>query len=205
VDKRIVIPGAALASAAALLGAACGGADERSSAASNPPSPTCPAAWRSGWQRLADRVRFRVYCPGWIPSPLNARIDGRFSSGVSVGKDRSYLAGFIWFERGSGEVHVNFRGYPNRRSIPTCVGGEQVPRKIPCFTDRRGTKRIGAARVTLYTVNRDADQWHLLYLWRRAGSLYTLSEHVAPPYSYKRVLKNLDRMMRNLVLIEPSR
>ena len=32
-----------------------------------------------------------------------------------------------------------------------------------------------------YTVNQDADQWHLLYAWTHNGSLYTLSEHIAPP------------------------
>jgi hypothetical protein len=146
-----------------------------------------------------------------MPSPLDARIGGRWSTGVSVGRsDHSYLAGFIWFEHGSGEVHVNLRGYPHRTSVPVCVDEEQVGKKlvrskVPCFADRRGTKRIGPYRVTLYTANRDADQWHLLYLWRHKGSLYTVSEHVAPPFGYQRVLSNLDRMMRNLVPVTPAR
>ena len=62
----------------------------------------------------------------------------------------------------------------------------------------------GGYKVKLYTVNRDADQWHLLYAWHHNGSLYTVSEHVAPPYGYQRVVQNLDRMMQNLVLIRPS-
>src|SRR6266511_1673748 len=200
----------AIAAAAALGLTGCGASAGKPAAASSAPAAKCPDAWRPGWQKLSDRVGFGVYCPAWVPSPLTARIGGRWSTGVSVGrKDRSYLAGFIWFERGSGEVHINLRGYPHRTRVPACVTTEQVGKKqvrktLPCFADRKGTKEIGRTRVTLYTVNRDADQWHLLYLWRRAGSLYTLSEHVAPPYSYRRVLKNLDRMVRNLVLIESS-
>jgi len=38
--------------------------------------------------------------------------------------------------------------------------------------------------ATLYTVSRDADQWHLSYLWRANGATYVVSEHVAPPFSF---------------------
>jgi hypothetical protein len=190
------------------LGAGCG-ADTSSTANGSTANRACPSAWRAGWQRLANRVGTTVYCPRWVPSPLTAQIGGRWSTGVSVGKrDHSYLAGFIWFEKGS-EVHVNFRGYPGRVTVPTCVNEEQVGKKlvrskVPCFADPHGTQRIGPFRVTLYTVNRDADQWHLLYLFRHAGSLYAVSEHVAPPFGYQRVLRNLGRMVRGLVPIRPT-
>jgi hypothetical protein len=187
----------------------CSGVEEKSKAEAAGANPHCPASWRAGWQRLANRIDAPVYCPAWVPSPLTAQIGGRWSTGASVDNDRSFLAGFIWFERGSGEVHVNLRGYPGRTAIPTCVNHEQVRNrlvrtKVPCFSDRGGTKQLRRFKVTLYTVNRDADQWHLLYAWRHDGSLYTLSEHVAPPFGYQRVLQNLDRMMRNLVLVPPT-
>ena len=189
--------------------AGCGDVEGAKRAEAAASKPSCPASWRAGWQRLANRAQAPVYCPAWVPSPLDAKIGGRLSTGASVSKDRSYLAGFIWFERGSGEVHINLRGYPGRTAIPGCradeqAGGKRIRKTIPCFSDPQGTKRIGSYKVTLYTVNRDADQWHLLYAWRRGGSLYTLSEHVAPPYSHTRVLQNLDRMMRNLVLVSPK-
>ena len=38
----------------------------------------------------------------------------------------------------------------------------------------------------MYTVNQDADQWHVLYAWTHNGTLYTLSEHVAPPLTRSR-------------------
>ena len=58
-------------------------------------------------------------------------------------------------------------------------------------------------RVTAYTANQGSDQWHVLYAWRRNGSLYTLSEHVAAPYSVEEVISHLDRMMLRLVLVPP--
>jgi hypothetical protein len=76
---------------------------------------------------------------------------------------------------------------------------------IPCFADSRGQKTVGGIRVTEYTVNQDADQWHVLYAWRHNGSLYTLSQHVAPPYTFPQVVRYLDRMTRALVLVHPAR
>jgi hypothetical protein len=190
------------------VGSACSGVDESSKADAKTTKTSCPAAWRGGWQKLANRIHAPVYCPAWVPSPLTAQIGSQWSTGASVGKDRSYLAGFIWYEKGS-EVHVNFRGYPGRSAIPRCRNDEQAGHKrvktfIPCFADPQKPRTVAGYRVTLYTVNRDADQWHLLYAWHRNGSLYTVSEHVAPPFGYQRVLQNLGKMMRNLVPIQPS-
>jgi hypothetical protein len=53
-------------------------------------------------------------------------------------------------------------------------------------------------------VNQDADQWHVLYAWRHDGSLYTLSEHVAKPLTFRQVVRNLDRMLRGLVVVKPA-
>jgi len=61
-----------------------------------------------------------------------------------------------------------------------------------------------ARMVERYTVNQDADQWHLLYAWTYKGSLYTLSEHIAPPLTVAMIVRNMDKMMRSLVLVRPS-
>jgi hypothetical protein len=196
---------AGLLAAAALLSAGCSGGGGTASAADR--KPTCPSSWRAGWQQLANRIHAPVYCPGWIPSPLTADLHGKWSTGVDVSPDRSYLAGFIWVEH-SDEVHVNVRGYPGRTAIPKCLDTEQAGKKtvkteVPCFADPKWTKSMNGTKVTLYTVNRDADQWHLLFAWRRHGSLYAISEHVAPPFGYTRVLANLRHMFQRLVLIQP--
>jgi hypothetical protein len=39
----------------------------------------CPQAWASGWQKLADKVDAPVYCPRWMPNPLDARIGGQWT------------------------------------------------------------------------------------------------------------------------------
>lgn len=177
-------------------------ADTEETASAKAPARGCPAAWKPGWQRLANRVDVPVYCPSWMPSPLDALIGGQWSSGgANVRRDRSYLVGFLWHEAGSGDVHVNFRAYPGKTAVPRCRDGK---RSIPCFSDPRGTRRLGDKTVTVYTVSRDADQWHVTYLWRRNGTLYTVSEHVAPPLTYRRVIANLDRLVGGLDLIRPT-
>jgi hypothetical protein len=212
--RRIAYPAAALAVVLlALLASACGGNDPTPSAsAAKPVAHVCPAHWRAGWQKLADQVRAPVYCPSWLPQPLNGRI-GSFGSARYVEPDRSYLIAFFWLENlptETEEVHVNLRGYPGRTAIPRCedtvrANGKIIHPQIPCFADVRTHKRFGATKVTMYTANQGADQWHLLYAWRRRGTLYTVSEHLARPYTYKQVVANLDRMMRGLVLVQPSK
>jgi hypothetical protein len=188
--------------------AGCGGDDEEPVAGTTA-APACPAAWKPGWQRLANRIQASVYCPSWLPSPLTGEINGPWESGYVVKRDRSFLVSFLWHEAGN-DVHVNFRGYPGRLKVPTCedtqtVAGVTRRREIPCFSDRQRTRRVGKLNVTLYTVNQGVDQWHLLYTWKANGSLYALSEHVAPPFSLSRVHRTLERMLRGLVRIEPNR
>ncbi len=181
--------------------AACGGGSETRTQA-EAPRPTCPRAWRETWQRLARQVAAPVYCPSWLPDPLTGEIGGPWNNIHSVDRDRSYLMGFTWYEVQSGEIHVNLRGYPGRTAVPRCHEGRQV---VACFADSGGRKRIGAYDVTVYTSNHGADSWHVLYAWKHRGSLYTLSEHVAPPYTYGRVIQNMNRMLRGLERIDPKR
>ena len=171
-------------------------------------APACPVAWKTGWQHLANTVKAPVYCPSWMPNPLDARIGGQWEDIYSIGKDRSYLVSFLSHDQ-SGDVHVNFRGYPGRRTIPKCktveVEGKRTVRgTVPCFADANGTRRAAGVVATVYTVNQDADQWHVLYAWHHGGSLYTVSEHVILPYTYRQVIRNLDRVLRGLVVVQPS-
>jgi hypothetical protein len=214
VSKRISTSVAAAAiGLLALVASGCGAGDPVPEAsATTTVARACPAAWKVGWQKLADQVKAPVYCPTWLPQPLTGRI-GVLGSGRYVEPDRSYLIAFFWLENTptqAEEVHVNFRGYPGRTKIPVCedtvtVKGKVLHPRIPCFDDVRARKRFGKTRVTMYTANQGADQWHVLYAWRHNGSLYSLSEHIAPPFTYRQVLANLDRMMRGLVLLRPSK
>lgn len=202
--------------AVGLLAGGCGSSGEttRAAPAATTKSVTrvCPSGWRKGWQALTDEIQAPVYCPSWMPEPLVGEIGGPWFNGRFVNEAGAYLVSFAWFETGAAgveEVHVNFRGYPGRAAIPVCsdtltVNGKTVHPKLPCFSDPKGSRRFGSTKVTIYTANQGVDLWHVLYAWHHRGSLYTVSEHVAPPYTYKQVVANLDRVMQGLVMLSPS-
>ena len=194
---------------AVLTLAGCGSGDGGDEAVNAAAQLRCPAKAVGGWQRLANRIGAPVFCPAWMPDPLDGVIDSRWNNIDEVSRDRSYLESWVWQETGpgaaGGEVHVNLRGYPGRTAIPKCVNADSKKRElIPCFSDRGGTVRRGGVVATVYNVNQDADQWHVLYAWRHGGSLYAISEHVAPPFGYRKVRQNLDRILRNLVVVRPT-
>ena len=195
----------AVLAALALVATACG-----SSGASPPRAAaqkrSCPGHAVAGWKRLAQRIDAPVYCPTYMPDPLDGVIGSRWNNIDEVSSDRSYLESWVWQETGlgaaGGELHVNLRGYPGRTAIPKCIDADsKIRRLIPCFSDARGTVHAGPISATVYTVNQDADQWHILYAWRHDGSLYTVSEHVAPPLNYAKVRLVLNRILRGLVLV----
>jgi hypothetical protein len=198
--RATLVAGAAALALAVLVPAAAGA----------PPGGGCPAAWKAGWQQLANRIQAPVYCPTWMPNPLDARIGGDFIDIYSVHKDRSYLVSFLEHgDGGTGDVHVNFRGYPGSTQIPTCTtvvltSKKPIRGKTPCFADSAGTRSAGGIRATVYRVNQDADQWHILLAWHHNGSLYTVSEHVIRPYTYRQVVQNLDRLLAGLVVVRPE-
>ena len=53
-------------------------------------------------------------------------------------------------------------------------------------------------------MNQGADQWHVLLGWHRGGSLYTLSQHVAAPLTYRHVVVDLKKMLGSLSLVTPA-
>jgi hypothetical protein len=146
-----------------------------------------------------------------MPNPLDAKIGGQYQDIYSIGKDRSYLVSFLEHgDAGSGDVHVNFRGYPGRTKVPTCTttipqGKKTIRGTTPCFADAAGKKTAPHISAIAYRVNQGADQWHILLAWKHGGSLYTISEHVIVPYdSSTMVLRNLDRLLKSLVLVQPQ-
>jgi hypothetical protein len=202
---------AALAASAlltVLLATGCSSGAKKSAAppVAKPVKATC--AHPVGWKKLANRIGAPVYCPGWLPDPLVAQIGGQWNNINAVSKDRSYLESFVWQDVDlggtSGELHVNLRGYPGRKAIPICRTGGVGSQNVPCFADPHGTLHENGIDATLYTVNQDADQWHLLYAWHANGGLYTVSEHLAPPLTYTHLLRYLKRELGSLVLIRPD-
>jgi hypothetical protein len=196
-----------LLGACGLLASGCGEAKKAAAAPVAAPKPHC--AHRAGWQRLANKINAPVYCPGWLPDPLTSQIGGKWSNGDDVSADRSYLESFVWQETGAGiaggELHVVLRGYPGVTKIPTCRTGGVDSKNVPCFDGLRGTVTARGIKAKLYSgPNQDMDAWHAVLLWHRNGTLYTLSEHVAPPLTYNKTVSYLKRELASLVLIEPA-
>jgi hypothetical protein len=191
---------AVVLAAACAVAAGCGSAvaDETAAPAR---AASCPAKWRAGWEKLAERADATVFCPSWMPNPLDGQIGGGWTDIDDVDADGSYLVSFIWQESHSGEVHVNFRRYRGT-AMPRCRASDSR-KMIPCFADPAGKLRVGPIDATLYTVGRDADQWHLTYLWRYRGATYAVGEHVAPPLTYAKVKRNVERLLRGLVRVQP--
>jgi hypothetical protein len=196
-----------LLGACALLASGCGSTKKAEAAlAAPPPKPHCLDT--RGWQKLANRIKAPVYCAGWLPDPLTGKFNAQDHNIASVAKDRSYLESWVWQETGpgaaGGELHVNLRGYPGVTKIPTCRTGGTDSKNVPCFDQPSGTFSANGIHATFYTVNQDADEWHIALLWRKSGNLYTLSEHVAPPLTADKVMRYLKRELRSLTLIEPK-
>jgi hypothetical protein len=184
------------------------GDDAKKAAAAPAVAPKAVCHGRAAWQKLANKVDAPVYCPGWLPDPLVGALGGRWNNINSVSKDRSYLESFVWQETGGGaaggELHVNLRAYPGVTKIPTCRTGGADSKNVPCFDQPAGWVTANGIKTRVYTVNQDADEWHVALLWREGGTLYTLSEHVAPPLTYSHVLRYLKQELGSLVRIEPS-
>jgi hypothetical protein len=203
----------ALLGTLALFVSGCGSsaktaATEGKAAAVSQTAPAC--AFPRGWKKLANRVSADVYCPGWLPDPLTSQIGGQWNNIYSISPDHSYLVSFVWQETeagvngAGGELHVNLRGYPESGKIPTCLEGLRDTTPTPCFAAPHGHVNENGIKATLYTVNQDADSWHLLLAWHHKGGLYTVSEHLAPPLDYRKLVVYLKKELGALVLVAPS-
>src|SRR5437588_2742949 len=144
------------AAALLLVAVACAGCASSAARpkAAAPTKPTCTPAQLAGWKKLARRIHAPVYCPSWLPDPLDGVIGSRWNNIDAVSRDRSYLESWVWQETGmgaaGGEKHVNLRGYPGRRRVPHCVNADtKTPKFIPCFADPAGQVRAGGLTATV--------------------------------------------------------
>src|SRR5256885_2270610 len=141
---RATIVAAAVALALAVLTAGGAGATTAGS---------CPAAWTNGWQRLADRIHAPVYCPTWMPNPLDAKIGGDYTDIYSVSRDRSYLVSFLEHGdagRAGAPPRATLSGGPRPR--PPARGGRlraRRPAAAGAAATRRGTIRPVARAARL--------------------------------------------------------
>ena len=73
----------------------------------------------------------------------------------------------------------------------------------PCFASPHGDYSANGISATMYRVNQEADQGHVALVWLRQGSLSSLSEHVAAPLTFSKVVTLLKQQLRSLVVVRP--
>ena len=185
--KKLTLASLPLLAVVVLVASGCGGDTATSSKAANrkPAAPTCPAAWKAGWQQLANRIHAAVYCPSWVPSPLTGKINGVVDyyggerprclrrEGQELPRQHR-LAGAGDAARctsTSAAIPATRRCRP--ASPRTTTAASCTKRNVPCFSDARGKVSERGITATVYTVNQDADLWHVLYAWHyRGGALH---------------------------------
>ena len=128
----------------------------------------------------------------------------------------SYLESWAWQEAAglnTQEIHVNLRGYPGQTAIPktcedvTTVNGKTFRKKIALLPGSPRNLEVDESGITatMYTVN------HGRRLRGTSSSPGTeearstpLSEHVAVPLTFSKVVVNLKKMLDGLVLVPPD-
>jgi hypothetical protein len=181
-------------------------------ASSAPAAGGCPAAWRSGWQALAKPDSGARLLPDMDAEPAR-REDRRPVHRHQLDREGPQLPGQLPRARRRRERRRarELSRLPRPQLDPDVHHRRARREEDPARADtllRRRRRRPHGERVSLrpvYRVNQDADQWHILLAWRHRGSLYTVSEHVIRPYTYRQVVRNLDDLLSGLVLVQPER
>ena len=174
--------------------AACGSSG--GSSGSSPKPNVCPKAWAASWQTWADRVGMTIYCPGWLPSPIDGVIHGQWNTARVP--DKQWQLGYAWLEQGE-LVHVVFEGYPPGTFPPDCEG-------TPCFGGREPqTEQLAGRTVTWYDHNLASHTGHIAAIFHANGNIYVISIHVASPVSTAADAKtDLRHIIRSLAPVRPG-
>jgi hypothetical protein len=193
-----------LAAASVIGAAACSGSDHAAAPATSgagfQPAANdefaqaargiCPEEWKEQYEAWSRRVGMTVYCPTWMPGPLEGEISRDYA--VRVPARNGWQLGWAWLEFGD-LVHVVFEGYRAKDFPPTCEGK-------PCFAGRAGTSRVGRFRVVWYLKNRASHTGHVAAIVPQGKDVYVYSMHVAPPSgTVAKTEANLKHVIRDLV------
>jgi hypothetical protein len=175
---------------------ACGSGTANSGSKSSPETG-CSKTWAAGWQKWADRVRMPVWCPGWMPSPIDAIIHGQWNTAQV--EQHQWQLGYAWLEQGQ-LVHVIFEGYPHGTFPPTCEGG------VPCFGGEEAKSVTIAGHVVhWYDHNQASHSGHIAAVFSSGGNTYVVSIHIVTPVSTKAIAKrDLRHIVESSSLLKPA-
>ncbi len=137
-----------------------------------------------------------VWCPGWMPSPIDAIIHGQWNTAQV--EQHQWQLGYAWLEEGQ-LVHVVFEGYPPGTFPPNCEG-------VPCFGgEEPGTENVAGHVVHWYDHNHASHSGHIAAVFKSGSNTYVVSIHVASPVSTKAIAKrDLRHIIRSSSLLKPS-
>jgi len=181
--------------AVAVISAGCGSGS--SDSGSNPTVASgCSKTWKAGWQKWTDKVRMPVWCPGWMPSPIDAIIHGQWNSARV--EQHQWQLGYAWLEEGQ-LVHVIFEGYPQGTFPPRCEG-------VACFGgEEPAAEQIAGHVVHFYDKNHASHSGHIAAIFRSGPDTYVVSIHVASPVSTKAVAKrDLRHIISSMSELKPT-
>jgi hypothetical protein len=156
----------------------------------------CAKLWAAGWQKWTNEVGMPVWCPGWMPAPIDAIIHGQWNT-AEVERHQWQL-GYAWLELG-GLVHVIFEGYPPGTFPPRCGA-------VPCFQGEEAKSEIVAGHlVHWYDHNHASHTGHIAAVFKSGVNTYVVSIHVAAPVSTKAIAKrDLRHIIRSSSLLKPE-
>jgi hypothetical protein len=157
----------------------------------------CSKTWKAGWQTWANRVGMPVWCPGWMPSPVDAIIRGQWNTAQV--EQRQWQLGYAWLEQGQ-LVHVIFEGYPAGTFPPKCEGG------VPCFGGEEARSATIAGHVVRwYDRNHASHSGHVAAVFAWGGNTYVVSIHVTSPVSTPAIAKrDLRHIISSSSLLKPA-
>ncbi|HEY3763960.1 MAG TPA: hypothetical protein VGL44_02280 [Gaiellales bacterium] len=137
-----------------------------------------------------------VWCPGWMPDPIDAIIHGQWNTAQV--EQRQWQLGYAWLEEGQ-LVHVIFEGYPPGTFPPKCEG-------VLCFGgEEADTTTIAGKVVHWYDHNHASHTGHIAAIFQSNGNTYVASIHVISPISTKAIAKrDLAHMIRSSSLLKPQ-
>ncbi len=194
-DGSGAITAALLALAVALTLVSCTSGNSSAPSATAPTARVCPHAWAAGWTAWAGRVGATVYCPTWLPSPIDGRIGGQWSTESSPG--RHWQLGFVWRDEDfSGLVHVVFEGAPEA-DWPLRCGGPL------CFAGRTGSTDVHGLHVVWYDHDLGSSSGHVAAVFHAGGQVYIVSMHVFGDVGRAQTQAMVRRIVAGLVRVQP--
>src|SRR6185312_6625680 len=118
-------------------------------------APTCPKEWAADWQAWADKVGMTVWCPTYLPSPIDGRIGPANEYNTARSPGRHWQLGYVWRDEDfSGLVHIVFEGMPDKLWPPRCGG-------MLCFAGPSGRSVVAGHDVRWYIHNMGSSSGHI--------------------------------------------